>query len=102
MLAANRFASTEKLVSLFQASVPFLSLLKNVGKVMVHRTIKKNGLNKNRYLARIYCSKSKKETPANVINMFKVTYKNIRGVSIVDFQHISHLFLVFLLLTLNR
>ena len=100
MLAANRFASTEKPANLFQASVPFLSLLKNVGKVMVHRTIKRNGLSKNRYLARIYCSNSKKETLANVGNMF--TYKNIRGVSIVDFQHISHLFLVFLLLTLNR
>ena len=36
--------------------------------------------------------------------MFKVNHKDINysGVFIVDFKHISHLFLVFLLLTLTR
>ena len=44
------------------------------------------------------------EQQKKVLNMFKVNNKNTSrsGVIIVNFEHISHFFLVFLLLTLNK
>ena len=54
------------------------------------------------------CSKLTVETPENMWNIFKVNSKNTRTVTprsvvlIVSFEHISHLLLVFLLLTLNK
>ena len=51
------------------------------------------------------CSKLTIETLEQVWNMFKVNNKDTRtmpGVFIVNFEHISHLVLVFLLLTLNK
>ena len=47
-------------------------------------------------------SKLKIEALEQGVNMFKVNNKDTRtGVFIVNFEHISHLILVFLLLTLN-
>ena len=50
--------------------------------------------------------KSSIETIEKVWNMFKVDNKNTRkrrsGVFIVNFEQISHLFLVFLLLPMNK
>ena len=54
------------------------------------------------------CSKLTVETPENMWNIFKVNSKNTRTVTprsvvlIVSFEHISHLLLVFLLLTLSK
>ena len=46
------------------------------------------------------CSKLTIETLEQGVNMFKVNNKDTRT-TIVSFEHISHLVLVFLLLTLN-
>ena len=53
------------------------------------------------------CSKSAIETLQKVQDMFKVNYKKTQndlrsGVFIVSFEHISHFFLVFLLLTVSK
>ena len=49
------------------------------------------------------CSRSTTETLEKSVNMFKLTIKHQKdGVFVVDFEHNLHLFLVFLLLTLNK
>ena len=68
----------------------------------------KNGTQKDIIQLTLTCSKSTIETLEKVWNILKVNNKNTRttsvryGVFIVNFEHISYLFLVFLSLTLNK
>ena len=52
-------------------------------------------------LQRNTCSKLTTETVEKGVNIFKVNSKDT-SVFIVNFEHVSHLFLVFLLLTLRK